>query len=205
MIDNTAGVLVQDNLLRNFPVFVNALKAIPGGLPNLHIAVITSDLGAGDGSIASCDATGGDAGRFQYSARGTCFATGLAAGATYISNVGGVPNYTGTSRTCSPASPTSANRGAASSSRSPPSSAPSAPTASPRPGEPGVPAAERRTSCRPLDRRGRLLAPGRERAVQHDATRHWPRRSVPSRASGATSSGTCATASRRRGVRPTGA
>jgi len=95
MIDNTAGVLVQDNLLRNFPVFMNALKAIPGGLPNLHIAVITSDLGAGDGSIASCDATGGDAGRFQYTARGTCFASGLATGATFISNVGGVPNYTG--------------------------------------------------------------------------------------------------------------
>ena len=95
MIDNTAGVLVQDNLLRNFPAFISALEAIPGGLPNLHIAVITSDLGAGDGSIASCSATGGDAGRFQYTARGTCFATGLAAGATYISNVGGVPNYTG--------------------------------------------------------------------------------------------------------------
>jgi hypothetical protein len=95
MMDNTAGVLVQDNVLRNFPVFVNALEAIPGGLPNLHIAVITSDLGAGDGSIASCDATGGDAGRFQYAARGTCTATNLNAGATFISNVGGVPNYTG--------------------------------------------------------------------------------------------------------------
>src|SRR5436190_22399685 len=63
MIDNTAGRLVQDNLLRNFPTFVNALRAFPGGLPNLHIAVITSDLGAGDGSIAGCSATGGDAGR----------------------------------------------------------------------------------------------------------------------------------------------
>src|SRR4030095_11534224 len=86
MIDNTAGVLVQDNLLRNFPVFVNALEAMPGGLPNLHIAVITSDLGAGDGSIASCWATGGDAGRFQYAARGTCTSTNLNAGATFISN-----------------------------------------------------------------------------------------------------------------------
>jgi len=95
MIDNTAGVLVQDNLLRNFPVFMNALKAIPGGLPNLHIAVITSDLGAGDGSIAGCSATGGDAGRFQYTARGTCTATNLDVGATFISNIGGLPNYRG--------------------------------------------------------------------------------------------------------------
>src|SRR5262245_24591080 len=95
MIDNTVGVLALYNLLRNFPVFVNTLEAMPGGVPNLHIAVITSDLGAGDGSIASCDATGGDAGRFQYTARGTCVSTNLNAGATFISNIGGVPNYTG--------------------------------------------------------------------------------------------------------------
>jgi len=95
MIDNTAGRLVQDNVLRNFPAFVNALEAFPGGLPNLHIAVITSDLGAGDGSIAGCSATGGDAGRFQYTARGTCTATNLDVGATFISNIGGLPNYRG--------------------------------------------------------------------------------------------------------------
>jgi len=44
----------QDNLAANFPKFINVLKTIPGGLPDVHIAVVTSDLGtrATDGSIA---------------------------------------------------------------------------------------------------------------------------------------------------------
>jgi hypothetical protein len=52
-------------------------------------------MGAGDGSIASCSPTGGKNGIFQYTPRGNCTATTLAAGATYISDVGGVRNYTG--------------------------------------------------------------------------------------------------------------
>lgn len=95
MIDNTAGRLVQDNLLRNFPAFITTLSGLVGGLPNLHIAVVTSDLGAGDGSIASCSADGGDAGIFKYTPRGTCTTSGLDPGATFISDVDGVKNYTG--------------------------------------------------------------------------------------------------------------
>ena len=95
MIDNTAGVLVQHNLLNNFPTFTTALRSLTGGLPNLHIAVITSDLGAGDGSVAGCTADGGDAGIFHYTARGTCTSTNLDPGATFISDVDGVKNYTG--------------------------------------------------------------------------------------------------------------
>jgi hypothetical protein len=71
------------------------LQDPPYGLPNIHIAVVSQDMGAGDGSISSCDATGGKNGIFQYTARGTCTATNLQAGATYISNIGGVANYTG--------------------------------------------------------------------------------------------------------------
>ena len=74
---------------------MTALKNLPGGLPNIHIGVISSDMGAGDGSIAGCDATGGKNGVFQYTPRGTCTATNLAPGATYISDVDGVRNYTG--------------------------------------------------------------------------------------------------------------
>jgi hypothetical protein len=96
MVDNSSSVrLVQDNLNRNFPLFTMPLRALPGGLPNLHLAVITSDMGAGDGSVASCTSTGGDAGRFQYAPRGSCVDTGLDAGATFISNVAGLPNYRG--------------------------------------------------------------------------------------------------------------
>jgi hypothetical protein len=94
MVDNSSSMrLSQDNLQTNFPMFMDVLKNIPGGLPNIHVAVISSDMGAGDGSIASCSSTGGDNGIFQYTARGTCTNTTLQAGATYISNVGGTANY----------------------------------------------------------------------------------------------------------------
>jgi len=96
LIDDSRSMRpLQDNLLRNFPAFMTALKAIPGGLPNVHIAVVSSDMGAGDGSIDSCDSTGGKNGIFQYAARGTCTSTGLNAGATFISDIAGVRNYTG--------------------------------------------------------------------------------------------------------------
>jgi hypothetical protein len=96
LIDDSASMApLQANLLRNFPVFMSALKALPGGLPNVHIAVVSSDMGAGDGTVSSCDATGGKNGIFQYTARGGCTSTGLASGATFISDVAGVRNYTG--------------------------------------------------------------------------------------------------------------
>ena len=91
LVDDSSSMrLSQDNLQRNFPVLMQALKNQPGGLPNIHIAVISSDMGAGDGSVAGCDSTGGKNGIFQYTPRGTCAATGLLPGATYISDIGGV-------------------------------------------------------------------------------------------------------------------
>jgi len=96
MIDDSSSMrLSQDNLVRNFPALMNTLQNLPGGMPNVHIAVISSDMGAGDGSVAGCDTTGGKQGIFQYTPRGTCPSSGLAAGATYISDIGGVRNYTG--------------------------------------------------------------------------------------------------------------
>src|SRR4051794_25791080 len=96
MIDNSSSMrLSQTNLLTNFPGFMDVLKNLPGGLPNIHVAVVSSDMGAGDGSFASCDASGGNNGVFQYTPRGTCAASPLAPNATYLSNVGGVTNYTG--------------------------------------------------------------------------------------------------------------
>jgi hypothetical protein len=95
VIDDSGSTrLMQDNLLRNFPVFVNRLSE-PPGLPDLRIAVVSTDLGAGDGSVPSCDATGGRNGIFHYTARGTCTSTGLDPGATYIADDGVVRNHTG--------------------------------------------------------------------------------------------------------------
>jgi len=96
LIDDSSSMrLSQDNLRRNFPVLMQQLEELPGGLPNIHVAVVSSDMGAGDGSIAGCDSTGGKKGIFQNTPRGNCVASGLAPGATYISNVAGVANYTG--------------------------------------------------------------------------------------------------------------
>jgi hypothetical protein len=78
----------------NFPILMQRLED-PPGLADLHLAVVSTDLGAGDGSIARCDARGGKNGVFQYVPRGTCATTGLEPGATYVSNVGGVKNYAG--------------------------------------------------------------------------------------------------------------
>jgi hypothetical protein len=92
--DSSHTASIQQNLIGNFPVFMARLSD-PPGLANLHIAVVSTDMGAGDGSIAGCDATGGKNGVFQSAARGACRATGLDAGATYISTVDGVKNYSG--------------------------------------------------------------------------------------------------------------
>ena len=95
LIDDSSSMrLSQQNLETNFPQFMRALEGIPGGLPNVHIAVISSDMGAGDGSISGCSGTG-KGGIFQYTARGACTATNLQPGATFIKNVDGVANYTG--------------------------------------------------------------------------------------------------------------
>ena len=47
MIDDSRSMeLNQASLIANFPILMNTLRAFPGGLPNLHVAVVTSDLGA---------------------------------------------------------------------------------------------------------------------------------------------------------------
>ncbi len=95
LIDESSSMkLAQDKLVRSFPTFMARLQGPPGP-PSLHIAVVSQDMGAGDGSVAGCDGMGGKQGIFQHIARGACTATKLNAGATYIANADGVANYTG--------------------------------------------------------------------------------------------------------------
>jgi hypothetical protein len=107
MVDNSSSMKnSQDNLRQNFPTFMTRLQQ-PPGLPNIHVAVVSSDMGAynpGDptaiGKCSSSSSPGyaGNNGVFQYSvgpAAAGCTATGLDAGATFISDIGGVRNYTG--------------------------------------------------------------------------------------------------------------
>jgi hypothetical protein len=95
MIDDSPEMApMQQKLTAQLPTFLTALESLPGGLPNIHIAVVSSDLGAPSDSAAAigCTTTG-DQGIFQSQPRGC--AEMVLPSATYIANVNGVANYTG--------------------------------------------------------------------------------------------------------------
>jgi hypothetical protein len=67
VIDNSGSMKEeQDSLKKNFPNFVKVLETIQGGLPNLHMAVVTSDMGSlggppvGDPGKGRCANNGDD-------------------------------------------------------------------------------------------------------------------------------------------------
>jgi hypothetical protein len=94
VIDNSGSTgNKQDNFNRNFPSFINALQMIPGGLPNVHIGVVTSDLGSGNVMTQACN-VGGDGGRFFVTDVTTGANCGLAAGAQWMTNDNLAPGAT---------------------------------------------------------------------------------------------------------------
>jgi hypothetical protein len=93
VIDDAPGMApAQAKLLANLGAFTDTLKSAPAGYPNLHLGVISSDLGAGASTVPGCRA-GGDGGVFQTAARGACATTGLPAGQSFISLIDGQPSY----------------------------------------------------------------------------------------------------------------
>lgn len=93
--DSTSMSTMQTKLQAQLPTFMNVLESLPM-VPSLHIAVVSSDMGAQSDVQASiaCSATG-DGGRFFSQPEGTCTATTLTSGATYISDQDNMPNFTG--------------------------------------------------------------------------------------------------------------
>ncbi len=68
VIDNSNGLDHEHkNLKRNFPKLIDALRfgKFGGKIPNLHIGVISTDLGAGNYNLPSCETPGGDQGKLQ--------------------------------------------------------------------------------------------------------------------------------------------
>lgn len=67
LVDNSPSMKEeQASLSRNFPRMIAELQKIPGGLPNVHIGVISSDLGGGATSPGgNCARPGGDRGHLQ--------------------------------------------------------------------------------------------------------------------------------------------
>jgi hypothetical protein len=96
MVDNSSSMKpLQDKLTASFSAFTDVLKALP--LPNIHLAVVSSDLGAGKYTAAEVPGCvhGGDQGRFQSAPRGACAGASLNENQSFISNVNGAANYTG--------------------------------------------------------------------------------------------------------------
>jgi hypothetical protein len=100
VIDNSPGMApLQQKLLTNFPVFMNVLKALPDGLPDLHLAVISTDTGPGRFDLPEVNCRyRGDQGAFQTQPRGTCATSPLLDdGQSFLqtSNDQAEKNYTG--------------------------------------------------------------------------------------------------------------
>ena len=95
MIDNSSSMTeMQQKLYDQLPLFMNVLESLPTP-PSLHVAVVSSDMGAPGDSTSSISCTqAGDQGQFQSMPRGTCTATTLTAGDTFISDADMMPNYT---------------------------------------------------------------------------------------------------------------
>lgn len=61
----------QTSLVQNFQRFINVLNSIEGGLPNVHIGVVSTNVGAGTGGINGCE-NNGDNGLLQNAPQGAC-------------------------------------------------------------------------------------------------------------------------------------
>ncbi len=69
VIDNSHSMQQeQDSLAANFPQFIELLQTIEGGLPNVHIGVVSTNVGANT-AIANCEAPNGDNGNLQVTPR----------------------------------------------------------------------------------------------------------------------------------------
>jgi hypothetical protein len=98
MIDDSAGgIPLQPKLQAAISGYFDVLKSLPGGLPNIHVGIVSSSMGAGlNTSIPHCP-QGGDQGIFQTKPLGgtSCTRASLNPGQNFISNVNGQTNYTG--------------------------------------------------------------------------------------------------------------
>lgn len=61
VIDNSGSMAEeQQSLVDNFHILINQLETLPGGLPSIHVGVVSTDLGAGGYPVVGCDGDGDD-------------------------------------------------------------------------------------------------------------------------------------------------
>ncbi len=93
VVDNSESMVQeQQALAQTFPGFVAALAQSAVGLPDLHIGVISTDLGAGDYSLPTCEVVDGDRGQLQNTPR---TASCTPPSDRYISHAAGSTNVPG--------------------------------------------------------------------------------------------------------------
>jgi hypothetical protein len=93
VIDDAPGMApAQERLRASFAAFTETLRTLPAGYPDLHVAIISSDLGAGAEDVPGCR-PGGDRGVFWSAPRGACKSVGLPRGQTFFSIVDGTSNF----------------------------------------------------------------------------------------------------------------
>ncbi len=97
VIDNSGSMAEeQASLSNNFNRFIAVLENIEGGLPNIHLGVVSTDVGAGPFNISGCSGHG-DNGQLQSAPNGSCTPPSGA----FISDIddgagGRIRNYTDT-------------------------------------------------------------------------------------------------------------
>jgi hypothetical protein len=97
MLDDSSNMgLFQSRLASVFSSYTSVLESLPGGLPSLHIGIISSSLGAGRETMIDHCPPGGDQGVFRTKPLGpTCTKASLNAGQNFIINDNGATNFTG--------------------------------------------------------------------------------------------------------------
>jgi len=95
MVDNSSSMTeMQSKLYDQLPVFMNKLTGLQNP-PSLHVAVVSSDMGApGDSTTAIMCTPAGNQGQFQSMPRGNCAASTITAGDTFISSDTSSKNFT---------------------------------------------------------------------------------------------------------------
>jgi hypothetical protein len=93
VVDDAPGMApLLARLRASFSAFTDTLGALPAGYPNLHVALVSTDLGAGFWDAPGCSPDG-DRGVFWSLPRGACTSTGLPAGQTFFSIIDGKTNF----------------------------------------------------------------------------------------------------------------
>jgi hypothetical protein len=86
VVDNSGSMKEeQAGLVANFPKFTQVLQQVQGGLPDIHMGVVSVNVGAGNNNIQGCAPPGNDGQLLQGPPGTTC--AGLNAGAKFISDI----------------------------------------------------------------------------------------------------------------------